>query len=413
VRVRAISGIIWQMTGHNHYADCPCGWCVNYGRTRLDRRDVGNQLRLRDAAVFLKRNSANSISGCFINPNARCPVCSAPVFYYENNRGSRVFFDDLGPPWPKHPCTDHSSRRVLPYSRVTTAPTRRLLGLTQELITNANIVGVLRSKSLGERNADEWALLIVIQIERHNEENIVKAEFLDSLKAETIQFECLSDEPIFEIGTFVSKKGDEFSVLHPGKLVPVVFKNGSRILVPEAEAPPPRQTPQPLVAKPAVKASASDSSRGGIRKKAAIQKNERQHFQSKGLSISQFCEPLVPLIRKYAREGTRKPKDVATRLNFEKQKTASGASWTPRLVYILLAQIFEDKAGDRHGLPSAGHSASQSPKAAGQNRPGAKPGALKSADGPRFSVLTDEEIKRRKAALDREALRGISRKSGN
>jgi len=28
------------------------------------------------------------------------------VFFYQNSAGSRVFFDDIGPPWPKHPCTD-------------------------------------------------------------------------------------------------------------------------------------------------------------------------------------------------------------------------------------------------------------------------------------------------------------------
>ncbi|HWS35096.1 MAG TPA: hypothetical protein VN408_20445 [Actinoplanes sp.] len=28
------------------------------------------------------------------------------MFFYANRNGSRVFFDDLGPPWPKHPCTD-------------------------------------------------------------------------------------------------------------------------------------------------------------------------------------------------------------------------------------------------------------------------------------------------------------------
>jgi hypothetical protein len=28
------------------------------------------------------------------------------VFYYCNEHGSSVFFDSLGPPWPKHPCTD-------------------------------------------------------------------------------------------------------------------------------------------------------------------------------------------------------------------------------------------------------------------------------------------------------------------
>ncbi|MCP5391909.1 MAG: hypothetical protein H6920_09855 [Sphingomonadaceae bacterium] len=41
-------------------------------------------------------------------PNARCPVCGAPVFFYESFTGGRVFFDELGPPWPKHPCTDNT-----------------------------------------------------------------------------------------------------------------------------------------------------------------------------------------------------------------------------------------------------------------------------------------------------------------
>ncbi|SFO95689.1 hypothetical protein SAMN04488060_0962 [Qipengyuania nanhaisediminis] len=43
----------------------------------------------------------------FTDPNALCPVCGASVFYYQNSFGSRVFFDDLGWPWPKHPCTDN------------------------------------------------------------------------------------------------------------------------------------------------------------------------------------------------------------------------------------------------------------------------------------------------------------------
>jgi hypothetical protein len=43
----------------------------------------------------------------FNDPNALCPVCGATVFYYQNSSGSRVFFDDLGWPWPKHPCTDN------------------------------------------------------------------------------------------------------------------------------------------------------------------------------------------------------------------------------------------------------------------------------------------------------------------
>jgi hypothetical protein len=31
------------------------------------------------------------------------------VFFYQSPYGGRVFFDELGPPWPKHPCTDNTS----------------------------------------------------------------------------------------------------------------------------------------------------------------------------------------------------------------------------------------------------------------------------------------------------------------
>ncbi|MEH0986270.1 hypothetical protein [Micromonospora sp. CPCC 205556] len=48
----------------------------------------------------------------WISPNARCPTCGAAVYFYANEHGSRVFFDDLGPPWPKHPCTDNPTRQV-------------------------------------------------------------------------------------------------------------------------------------------------------------------------------------------------------------------------------------------------------------------------------------------------------------
>lgn len=47
-----------------------------------------------------------------IVPNASCPVCGADVYFYSNRHGSRVFFDDLGPPWPKHPCVVPSGEDV-------------------------------------------------------------------------------------------------------------------------------------------------------------------------------------------------------------------------------------------------------------------------------------------------------------
>lgn len=50
----------------------------------------------------------------YTNPNAKCPVCNASVYYYESEHGGKVFFDELGPPWPKHPCTDRSLEKSLP-----------------------------------------------------------------------------------------------------------------------------------------------------------------------------------------------------------------------------------------------------------------------------------------------------------
>ena len=46
------------------------------------------------------------VSDSYLTPNATCPVCGDPVFFYQSPHGGRVFFDDVGWPWPKHGCTD-------------------------------------------------------------------------------------------------------------------------------------------------------------------------------------------------------------------------------------------------------------------------------------------------------------------
>jgi hypothetical protein len=49
----------------------------------------------------------------FLNPNAVCPVCGEPVYFYLSPHGGRIFFDELGVPWPKHPCTDNSTSLIV------------------------------------------------------------------------------------------------------------------------------------------------------------------------------------------------------------------------------------------------------------------------------------------------------------
>lgn len=67
------------------------GWCS--GTTTAKGRQDSRPFRTAEAYTV---------------PNAFCPVCGAQVFFYANASGSRVFFDDLGWPWPKHGCTDNT-----------------------------------------------------------------------------------------------------------------------------------------------------------------------------------------------------------------------------------------------------------------------------------------------------------------
>ena len=55
-----------------------------------------------DPTQFLRGNGIT-------NPNARCPVCGAAVYFYQSPDGGKVYFDELGHPWPKHPCMDQAT----------------------------------------------------------------------------------------------------------------------------------------------------------------------------------------------------------------------------------------------------------------------------------------------------------------
>jgi hypothetical protein len=91
------------MPGHNHYADCSCGWCVK------TRRRAGREPVLWLPLEFPSFRSYSS----YTIPNAICPVCGERVFFYRSPYGGRVFFDILGPPWPKHPCTVQSDTSAI------------------------------------------------------------------------------------------------------------------------------------------------------------------------------------------------------------------------------------------------------------------------------------------------------------
>lgn len=90
---------------HNHPPGCPCGWGgVWYGHSNTES-DWLFRREPRPRKLGQQRGTSSLLAGGFTVPNSRCPVCNASVYYYESPYGGRVFFDSLGPPWPKHPCT--------------------------------------------------------------------------------------------------------------------------------------------------------------------------------------------------------------------------------------------------------------------------------------------------------------------
>ena len=99
--------------GHNHPVCCACRFCQPRGLAK-------------ESQVTTDLISVVGTPHSYTTPIA-CPICGDAVFLYQSEHGGRVFFDELGPPWPKHPCTD-GARAVQSTASVATdqsLPTRR------------------------------------------------------------------------------------------------------------------------------------------------------------------------------------------------------------------------------------------------------------------------------------------------
>lgn len=88
----------------NHPIGCTCGW-GGQGHAGRSTGWAYQPPAHRASAVILDTQYRSLAS--FTMPNSPCPVCGEPVFFYQSPHGGKVYFDSLGPPWPKHPCTDN------------------------------------------------------------------------------------------------------------------------------------------------------------------------------------------------------------------------------------------------------------------------------------------------------------------
>lgn len=106
----------------------------------------------------------------YVNPNAHCPVCRKQVFYYQSPHGGRVFFDNLGWPWEKHPCTDNPRSQqgnVKPLAADVFKPFRNVAGEPLDLYELRGIeekAGVLRMRfgRIGTNTSFSVSLPIIV-----------------------------------------------------------------------------------------------------------------------------------------------------------------------------------------------------------------------------------------------------------
>ncbi len=213
------------MPGHNHYASCTCGWCVKYSYSRYKASAALVSADLYSARRFLSEHGVRRyISACFVNPNAKCPECGAQVFYYENAHGSRVYFDHLGPPWPKHPCTDRKTTAVRA-SAHSVRPERRKRGLSLELLEAAQKVaagydGVLEP----DENEHGWVLLYVTDVQRSGWRNRMTADLLGAEDPTVVIVGFDSSEVVVQVGDIVSLRDETLSLFDLERMKPGTYK---------------------------------------------------------------------------------------------------------------------------------------------------------------------------------------------
>ena len=193
------------MPGYNHFPWCVCGWCYKQGAGGYSPGRVTDYLRKRDAERRLREADATrSWTACFVVPNAKCPVCGESVWYYENRHGSRVYFDALGRPWPKHKCTDSSHLKLRP--TVLCPIERRPRGAVQEILEDAVAAGFDPNGAFrSEYGYSPWDLLEVVETFRVGHDNYVAAESLSPPVEEKVYLS-------FTSGRIVPVVGDLFSL---------------------------------------------------------------------------------------------------------------------------------------------------------------------------------------------------------
>ncbi len=318
------------MPGYNHFPWCKCGWCSKNRRTKFRGIDF---LRM-DAVELLRRHNVRSIRECYVAPNAACPICRKAVFFYANASGSRVFFDELGPPWSKHGCTDNSRMRGNFYAEPILPPEPRPRGITIELIEAANLCGLIGGKSFGTRNNRDWTIIIVKRINRNKDKHEISGKHLDSLTDEMVSFNIFYDGHLLNEGDIVLINQSQASFIVRDSLKSLTVRFNGQISKQQLNI-----ESSETYNKNSIRSIPIGKDAQLIKKNSRYFENTHdieKHFEIDYDSRVEFLKKMRPYLSLLRCENVQRADEIANLFNSVGLRTAIGALWTPKLVQRLL-----------------------------------------------------------------------------
>lgn len=315
------------MTGHNHYPWCTCGWCVgggggghstgrSVGAEKVPKPGYSDEDR-RQAAATLNQYRVHNYSSCFVNPNASCPVCGASVFFYSNSNGSRVFFDELGPPWSKHPCTD---KGISSDAKVLNRPIRRRDDEIRKIVNAEKKSEIPFIPRRRKKRRGHWKLLVVLEVVIEDGVIRILLEDVSSESREKHRLTLFGTEKLLGEGDFVSRKGNVFSF--PGG------DNFESVEVLDGQVLGDLNDLEDGIDQDTIPDSPHE-----------MLPSESRHFHYGAMSRKDLRDELTPVLEDFSQKGIIGPKLVAHYLNATSRRTACGSTWTPRLAFFLICML--------------------------------------------------------------------------
>ena len=144
----------------------------------------------------------------YVNPNALCPVCGEQVYFYQSPFGGRVFFDNLGWPWPKHLCTDNAQSQTGPVVSLSPTIHATFRSARGEPLDLYELVSSIEADGL-----------VRLKFSRLNERIVFSsAVSVSSLKNSDVTVSDLRHTPSFVVRTYEYYRILEFILRRKGKI---------------------------------------------------------------------------------------------------------------------------------------------------------------------------------------------------